>query len=63
MKQCPKCEIRVISGNYCRTCGIVLIPIPEYKCECGGSLSEYDNYCRWCGKEIKDDETVFNGTS
>jgi hypothetical protein len=53
MKYCPACDMCLYEGNFCRTCGMVLIEVKRDKCECGHSLSEYDNYCKWCGKEVK----------
>ena len=54
---CPKCGSKWQMGNYCRTCGVVLIPYPDPpKCEkCGETLSENDNYCRWCGKKVEEE--------
>ena len=46
---CLECDMTVYEGNYCRTCGVVLIPMPEVNCQCGKSISENDRYCTWCG--------------
>lgn len=52
---CPICDITRVDGRFCRTCGTVLIPKPSNPdCpDCGKELSESDNYCRWCGSEVK----------
>ena len=50
---CPKCD-GIRTGNYCRTCGTILVPKPPNpKCSCGEEVSENDNYCRWCQKKVE----------
>jgi len=52
MKTCPKCDIDFYDGNYCRTCGTILIPVSEVRCNCGNVIAKRDDYCRWCGREL-----------
>ena len=56
-KLCPCCDITTF-GNYCHTCGTVLIPqISDPRCPyCGEEISKNDYYCRNCGKRIEEAE-------
>ena len=52
MKYCPNdCMIIPNKDNFCYKCGAKLISCKE--CSCGRELSELDNFCPDCSKEVK----------